>query len=211
MRRTFVLVSVVAASLACHPPALLRAQGAEQSVDAQKRERCRLAAQVVATGNPAPHDAWALDEIAACGVDGGAALGRVVRATRHSTDVVLLDKLTRTARQLRDGELYAASLDVAGDPTASTAARAFAFRTLVAAAKPNVWFDDYAALIHPAVAGVETCEFSTEAHADRANGSPVPADASSQVAAIARRVAAEASAPTELRALARCVEMTAGH
>lgn len=96
------------------------------------RNACRLARQVIETGQPAPHTAWALRQIGACGpATHGSALASAVRRLRAETDTVQLREFWRASRYLRDGELFRASLDVAADRGASHQARVFALLSLL--------------------------------------------------------------------------------
>lgn len=110
-------------------PTFLRAQEHADSV--RHRNNCRLAEQIVSTGNPAPHEEWALSYIGACGLERyGMALASAVRRLRASEDSALLNRYWGVAVWLDDGSLLDAALDVAGDPGASILARLHAVLAL---------------------------------------------------------------------------------
>ncbi len=71
-------------------------------------------------------DDWALSIINSCGKDGATALASAVRALRTSTDAATLDYMRYQTGSFRDAEVFAALLDVAGDPAASVPARVYA-------------------------------------------------------------------------------------
>ena len=188
-------------------PAVSGAQeGVSRATEVRTRNDCRLAAQIVATGHPAPHEAWALELITGCGSQGGAALAAAVRAARQSGDVEALDRLTGSALYIRDAQLFAAALEVAADAGASVPARAFALRAALNAVAPAVWFDDYAALVHPPANGLETCRESYFSHDMASPGDPVPPDAPARLRARVQQLAGDPSVPAEVRAVARCVQ-----
>lgn len=95
------------------------------------RNQCRLAAQVIATGHPAPQDGWALQTIRSCGMDGADAVAsglRSLRGAAYGPDMAALFKLTFW---FQDARVYAIAADIAQDPAASLPARILAMRTLV--------------------------------------------------------------------------------
>lgn len=67
----------------------------------------------------------------------GSEVAMGMRASRASSDVVELDSITRPAFSLRDAEVFAAALEIAGDPAASSEARVFALRSLIWARAPG--------------------------------------------------------------------------
>lgn len=182
-------------------PACALAQSRPDTV--HDRNECRRAAQIVATGNPASLSVWAYERIASCGTEGGAALAHAIQRLRQSTEIAALDAISQSARTIRDGEVFAASLDVAADPAASAAARVFALRTLVSTLSPG---------------RILSYEQMTRSDAERAcagllpsshemfsEGRPLPANPESLARDVALRVARDPSSPAHVVHAARCV------
>ena len=175
------------------------------------RNNCRLARQVIETGQPAPHTDWALRQIGACGpATQGAALGSAVRRLRAETDTTVLREFWRASRYLLDGELFRASLDIAGDPGASTHARVFALLSLL----HTVRFGRSADYRHM-VGGFEDdaglrrvrggCAQIVVSDDVRLRGAPLPAGYLEQVRALVSRLRADTAAPVDVQTAASCV------
>ncbi len=60
---------------------------AQESRDVHARNDCRLAAQVIRTGHPAPHVEWAYGAILRCDETGAAVLAERWRTVRDSAEV----------------------------------------------------------------------------------------------------------------------------
>ena len=189
--------------------ARVHAQTGADSIHA--RNACRLAHQVIETGQPAPHTVWALRQIGACGPDThGAALARAVRRLRTETDTGQLREFWRASRYLRDGELFRASLDVAGDRGASHEARVFALLSLL----HTVQFGRSADYRHM-VGGFEEdsglrrvrggCARIFVSDDVRIVGSPLPADYAEQVRALAERLRTDVTEPLDVQTAASCL------
>lgn len=177
----------------------------------QLRNGCRLARQVIETGNPSPHTEWALRQIGGCGPEAyGASLAVAVRRLRTETDTVVLREFWRPSRFLRDGELFRASRDIAADQGASTQARVFALLSLL----HTVRFGrtaDYRNMI----GGFETEEglqwvrggcAQTIVNDDiRLDGAPLPADFHAQIRSLASRLRADGAEPLDVRTAAFCL------
>lgn len=171
------------------------------------RNDCRLAAQVVATGRPAPHADWAYGLITTCGPEGGRALAEGLRALRAETDTARLEWITAHTHVLRDGAIFEAAMAVADDRGASRAARVYAFRTLVWLQRPSV-LPAYGDLVRPFDANGQpttTCGFGTNAvgFAPRL-GAPLPADAGARIRALGTRVVNDRSEDAAVRSAAVC-------
>lgn len=182
-------------------PACALAQGPPNTV--HDRNDCRRAAQIVAAGNPAPHSEWAYERIASCGTEGGPALANAIRRSRQSTEISALDVISRAARTIRDGDVFAASLEVAEDPAASAAARVFALRTVVSTLSPGRILS-YAQMTRTdaerACAGL-----LPSSHETLSEGRPLPAHPESLARDVALRVAGDPGSPAEVVHAARCV------
>lgn len=101
----------------------------------QLRNDCRLAAQVLTTGQPAPKREWALATIPDCGGDAPAAVAATWRLM--PADSTTLDLLVAASVHRLDARTLAAASDVAGDRGAPTATRLAALRTLASYALPG--------------------------------------------------------------------------
>jgi len=175
----------------------------QQADSVQQRNACRLAAQVIRTGQPAPHRSWALEEIVRCGSEGGMALADAMRQHRRSVDATFLDQLTAPAATLRDANVAAAALEAVAERTASVQARVFAFRVLIDALSPG------RILTYPQLTGAsdvpQACfGLPASLHFQVADGAPLPSDFQTRVAAVAGDVLRDSSAPQEVRRAAAC-------
>lgn len=120
---------ILAAALAVVQIVSLEAQVNADSV--HLRNDCRLAAQIIERGHPAPHERWAYQVAPSCGADLGRTLANRFSALRASSDTAELRLVTTPASQLHDGAIFSVSLDIASDKSASSVARPFAFRNLI--------------------------------------------------------------------------------
>jgi hypothetical protein len=181
-------------------PACALAQADPESVHA--RNACRLAVQIVETGHPAPHSQWAFDYVVNCGRAGGDALANAIHRTRRVTDTVELAAVTRSLRTFRDGAVFNAALDVAGDRSATVQARVIAFRTLLVMMSPG------RSLSYGQMTSLEengTCLGRPRGfHDEVKEGAPLPPRHAELLRVAASRVIEDASVPAELRQAARC-------
>lgn len=109
-------------------PGRATAQATTDSV--RLRDDCRLAEQILRTGEPAPKHEWAIGIIGAC-PQAGQLLGEIVLALRKSDDTVALERMLDDVRGYQSPELWGAALQLASDPGAAAAARAYAFHILL--------------------------------------------------------------------------------
>jgi hypothetical protein len=123
---------------------------------------------------------------------------------RTSTDTALLNAITSPAIELRDGDVYRAALDIAGDRTASVAARVFAFRTLVWTLEPGGMIQ-YADLADEMVVGRRICNrHGAHFHLRLTRGSPVPGDYVQVIHNLGRATENDSTAPRQVRRAAEC-------
>jgi hypothetical protein len=101
---------------------------------------CDVVARILIEGVPGTRLGWASENIPRCRAEGGVALAAALRAHAGSSDVAVLDTITRAAGRLRDGTLLEAAFEVASSPSASPEARVFAIRTLLYGALPAFRF-----------------------------------------------------------------------
>lgn len=82
----------------------LQGQGNETSAAARHRSDCRLAAQVLRTGEPHTRRDWAIGYLANCGSEGPAALAEQWSA--GELDREALDRIVRSSMRIRDARLF---------------------------------------------------------------------------------------------------------
>ena len=174
-------------------------QGTSDSVHI--RNQCRLATQIVTTGNPDPHSAWAYEQIARCGTQGGAAVAAATRAARQLSDTEALDRITSTALYLLDGQVIQAALEIVEDRAATKQARVFAFRTLILAVSPG------RVLTYEQLSGQDCFGLPRSLHHQVESGAPLPADFHERIRLAAERVGGDAEAAHEVRRAAVCTNL----
>lgn len=116
-------------------PAAAHAQVDERS-STDLRNDCRLAAQILTTGEPHPHREWALERIRACNESGGAALASVW--STPPTDRDELDRLYWTTAGFLDSRILEAVRIVVIDPSNRTDVRLTGLRILAAYVNPHL-------------------------------------------------------------------------
>lgn len=118
-----------------------------ENTDVQLRNDCRLAAQVVRTGHPAPHREWAYGIIRQCGESGPSAVAERWR-TAPPTGREDLRALIGATAAFRTREVFDAVATVARTPSADERVRAYALALLYSYADPGggLSVDD---LLHP--------------------------------------------------------------
>ncbi len=113
----------------------LEAQERRETADIHLCNSCRLAAQVVETGQPNPQFAWATSVIKLCDQSGPPALAEAWRNAPN--DTVALGALVYATQRLRDQRLAAAVLDLLRDGSRPQIARLSAIRVLISYASPG--------------------------------------------------------------------------
>lgn len=126
-------LSVLAILLCTVAP--LGAQAASPAKEAQGRNDCRLAAQVVTTGQPAPHREWAYTVIQGCEDAGPASIAALWTGSRRLVQEEL-PLLVRATRGMRDARIYAALRAFAETPSTDSDARLHALALLIVYANP---------------------------------------------------------------------------
>lgn len=123
-------------------PAGAQAHGQDSARAAKHRSDCRLASQVLTTGNPAPHREWALQFIGSCGSDGPAALA--LQWTRARGPGEELEQLVRSSARLRDARLYRQLRATTQDGSRPPAVRVGAMLVLTRYTDPRnaIWLSD---------------------------------------------------------------------
>jgi len=123
--RSVSLLLVIAASTV---PIL--AQSSHESQDVHLRNDCRLAAQTLTKGHPAPKTDWALSIIYLCDASGGPALQALWAAP--TVDSVALQQLVTASSKLLDQRVYDAVTATARNTGAPRSVRFAAMRVLAA-------------------------------------------------------------------------------
>ncbi len=111
------------------------AQRTDGAADAHHRNECRLAAQVIRTGQPAPKREWARSHITTCLEEGPAILADQWRTTQ--ADSAHLRYLVFNSGRLRDERLYQSLRDVVADRSRPRAVRIGAMLALARYVNPN--------------------------------------------------------------------------
>jgi hypothetical protein len=180
------------------------AASAQSRPDSVKlRNDCRLATQVLTTGNPAPHIQWASWAIRRC-PDAADVVVRAVGQHRRSSDTLFLNAVTAPASEIRDRGLYEVALSVMTDRTASNEARVFAARMLAWLYLPNADLT-YRDFVDPSGAGDSLCIVKRPPMDLRiVRGTLLPQGWSETIKAAARTVYADVAQPGAVREAAQC-------
>jgi hypothetical protein len=166
------------------------------------RDDCRLAAQVLSHGRPAPRYEWALQMAWRC-PEAASALGEEMEKMATVRDTAVLNALTQPTIQLRDGRLFDTALRVASDKHASTEARIFAIRTLIYTMRPGGGID-YRDL---AERDRSCYGFGPSQHQTITQGAPVPTDYVARANAVGRQLAADTTEPDAVRHAGMCAAL----
>jgi len=132
--RSVSLLLVIAASTV---PIL--AQSSRESQDVHLRNDCRLAAQTLTKGHPAPKTDWALSIIYRCDASGGPALQALWAAP--TVDSVALQQLVTASSKLLDQRVYDAVTATARNTGAPRSVRFAAMRVLAAFVSNTTFID----------------------------------------------------------------------
>lgn len=176
--------------------------GAQVSTDSvHLRNDCRLAAQILQSGEPANKREWALGFVPNCGASGVAAIAEKWRANENSNDSSLLVELRVAAFHLSDRTLFETFLGTAGSSSASSQARIESWRYLLRFSNPGLYLPDEQLAITPVDRLCSVAYFSV---GNPVVITPLPADFQDQVDAVAIRVAVEMG-DVRVRRFASCV------
>ena len=179
---------------------------AQADPDSAHRVDCRIAAQVLSTGNSG-NMRWAIREIPSCGDHGniGTLIAAALMRSRYSSDTVLLLSLKKATFGFVDGSIYSAAISIAADGSASPTARAVNLLIVLTQLQRDAYVS-YAALLSATMSETEFCPGGTTYDVPHFTGPlPLPADAKSQALALAQSLQSDASLPTLVRVAARCV------
>jgi len=109
-----------------------RRVGTQASPDSVRlRNDCRLAAQLMRTGQPAPKLGWAWQTLPACPLEAGPTAAVALERLRAATDTIDFMPVRTVGFAVRDSALFQSALDVSADRGASTTAREASLLILV--------------------------------------------------------------------------------
>lgn len=129
----------LATALLLSAPSALEAQHKERD-DAQLRNDCRLAAQILRTGQPAPHRSWAYTVITRCDESGAATLASVW-TQNPPADEAMLGELAGATRYFPMREVFDALRATAADVQVATAPRVYALSVVASFAEPRTFLN----------------------------------------------------------------------
>lgn len=188
-------------------------KGAAQADSVQHRNDCRLAEQVIATGEPRPHAAWAASVIRTCEAE---AFTRAITAglqrLRSSSDTsALRDVWGHALLYVNSQAAFDVGLGIAADRNASQSARVFALMGVLRMLHPNEVID-VATLTRSERVGTHYrpswCMGGVTAGIrQRIIGAPVDAGARSRMRQVGRTILSEANNPAAVRAAAYCASV----
>lgn len=187
-------------------PSCATAQANPDSI--HHRNDCRLAAQVLTTGNPRPRLEWAAQVIQQC-PSVGVTVAEGLSQHRTSRDTAFLNWITLGANSVQDRAMLETGLTVLQDATASPEARVYAARLLYWLLYPSAGAY-YGTLVDADGDGRWPCiAFGSSSHLDLIQGAALPADWREQVHGAASAIARDLTVPTPVREAAVCVSVRA--
>ena len=185
-------------------PACATAQANPDGI--HRRNDCRLAAQVLTTGQPSPRLQWAAEVMPGC-PQAGITVASALERYRTSRDTAFLSWVTLPANSLQDGHVFVTAMAVLQDKTASAEARVFANRLLFWHLYPSSGVY-YSTLVDVDGDGRNPCiAFGASSHVTLVQGSPLPPDWKAQIHAAATRVMRDQTEPAPVRQSAVCVAL----
>jgi hypothetical protein len=172
------------------------------------RNRCRLAVQIITTGNPEPHTDWAYEHVRLCGKEGAAAVAQAMLAAAAETDRAEWEKLTTPGFYVRDAGIFDAALRLSGNPAASTTARVYSMKVLVQSLSPGttLTYDD---LTRGPTARRVCFGTGPGSHHEVEEVSPLPSDYRERARAAMARLTEDPAQGFAIRQAARCVAVHA--
>ncbi|MDP3909388.1 MAG: hypothetical protein Q8Q14_03270 [Gemmatimonadales bacterium] len=124
-------------SISCAHGLSAQGQGQSERDNAQLRNDCRLAAQVLTLGQPADRYEWARDIIVKCDESGGQALASLWRSV--PADSGELARVVYSTSRLRDQRILDELVTVARDGARPVVVRLCAFQVLVSYYQPGAY------------------------------------------------------------------------
>lgn len=183
----------------------LAASAQANSDSIKHRNDCRLAIQVITTGQPAARSDWAMTFVREC-AGFPAALRNSLSAARNSRDTAALARLTAPADWLRDGDVFTAAFELARDRGASPVARVFAIRVMMWVYLPGMELS-YSHLIADGD-DIPTCGgIGPSLHGDIVRRAPLPSGWEENGRALGRLLASDGTESVQVRQAARCLAL----
>lgn len=183
-------------------PSCATAQANPDSI--HRRNDCRLAAQVLTTGNPRPRLEWAAQVIQQCPAV-GATVAEGLSRHRTSRDTTFLNWITFGANSVQDRAMLETGLAVLQDASASAEARVYAARLLYWLLYPSAGVY-YGTMVDADGDGRWPCiAFGSSSHLELVRGAALPADWRQQVHTAADAIARDSTVPAPAREAAVCV------
>ena len=169
--------------------------------DVHRRNDCRLAVQILLSGQPANKREWALDTIALCDESGPPVLARMWREVAE--DSASVDHMIYRSVHMRDRRVYDVVLAIARDRSVPALKRAAALHLLGRWARPGFTLE-YEQFFAPGFESVEKngVQYSSMSHDTQYEGAaPLPPAIRQEVLGLAREIA-NADSNFRLRATA---------
>lgn len=169
-------------------PAVTSAQRSTEAEDAKLRADCRLATQVLTTGNPARKEEWAWKTITRCEESAGAVLATLWADA--PADTAELDRLYVASDRRRDRRVLETLIEVARTRESAQLVRLGALRVLAAYTDPRLVVD-WEHLLQPGAETGRRVLLSTRTDVVTFDGiEPLPPDTEDRVLAALRQLAA---------------------
>lgn len=198
LNQAFVAVAALFFTTGAVTPIASQGRGDDQAAQAQHRNDCRLAQQVLVQGQPANKKDWAFGQINSCGTVGGESLAAaIIQYRRVNAPGGEMEKLVQSAAYLTDGKIFGAALALAADEGAAGAARVQAIRIAYHQLNPAVYQSYEAFLNNPLETRVLLIgSITSEAPM---KGTPLPGDALEKATHVMTGILMRSSAPRQVR------------
>jgi hypothetical protein len=186
--------------------ALVASVGGSQGSSPSTIRSCSEAARFVQNRRPAHKQFAALNYLLECGSTGAAATIVALEQTRDESDLTVLAEFYLLMRSWRDAALLQASLKLALDPTAKSAARVHTIGYLLELAHPGRIYG-YDALVDGVRSAHMPCVRGLANHSRGASvGETLPPDFTTQIETSMRALVGTVATPTEVRNAASCAD-----
>ena len=176
---------------------------ASTAVRAQDAKTCVKAARIVEKGRPDKKEAWAWSMILRCGSDGSAAAKSAWMEQRTLSDTAQLAGTFAHLWNFRDSALFGAAARIAADPSATRQSRVYSVMMLLVQVFDNV-YPEYGQV--STMEPQDVCRVGQVFTRVLTAGVPLAPDARQRARALARALAADASAPPEVRSAGHCLD-----
>jgi hypothetical protein len=195
IRMSLRMVGALVAAFCATAP--LSGQASETAAAARHRNDCRLAAQVLRTGNPAGRRDWALGQISSCEAEGPVVLAEQWRGIAPGGPQ--LERLVRATWRIRDRRIYQQLRETAEDPSRPAAMRVGAMLVLARYVDPAsaLWLSD---LVPPdSIRRIPLLAATTTSYAQLTGPEPLPGPIGASVLDVLEGIAsARSTEPREV-------------